>query len=372
MPSLRPGSRAIIRLRVCLVLLLSAVAADAAAAITVQDVRGRSVSLAKPAQRVLIDDGRYLVALALIHPEPASLIAAWPRDIDRIGDQFHKQLKARTPGLDSLPQVSSSAGTFSLERVLEVRPDVAIFTLGRGPTDAQIAQMESAGIPVLFIDFFSHPFENLERSLLLLGQAIGRAPQAQAFVDYRRAHMARIAAKVKAAASARPKVFLEAHAGMSADCCNSPGKGNVGDYITFVGGHNIGADVLPGTFGKLNVEYVIAQAPAVYIATGGPHLEKTGGFVVGPGYTVDRSRQSLAAMAARPTLAQLPAVRGGRVFGLSHQLLNSPLDLLAIESLAAWIRPDLFKDVDPAATLREINAKFLAVPLEGSYWVALR
>jgi iron complex transport system substrate-binding protein len=347
-------------------------ASQAGASVAVKDVRGRSVVLSRPAQRLLIDDGRYLVALALIHPEPASLIAAWPRDVNRIGEQMHAGFKARTPGLDQLPQVSSSAGAFSLERVLDVRPDVAIFTLGLGPTDAQIQQIEAAGIPVVFIDFFSHPFENLEPSLLALGQIVGREEKARAFIAFRRARLSRIADRVKRSSGAPPRVFLEAHAGMSADCCNSPGKGNVGDYIAFVGGHNIGADVLPGTFGKLNPEYVIAQQPAIYIATGGPHLEKTGGLVVGPGYTSERARQSLAAMAARPVIAQLPAVRDGRVFGLSHQLLNSPLDLLAVESLAVWIRPDLFKDVDPASTQREINARFLAVPLEGACWVSLR
>jgi iron complex transport system substrate-binding protein len=342
------------------------------AAVTVTDVRGRTVTLPSQASRLLIDDGRFLVALSLIHKDPVSVIAAWPHDVNRIGDDVYQRLKAKNATIETLPQVASSAGTFSLERVLAVKPDVAVFSFGRGPTDPQVAQIEAAGIPVVFIDFFIHPFQNLEPSLIALGQLVGRDAQAKAFVDFRRQHLDRIAARVKGAGGARPKVFLETHAGISAECCNSPGKGNVGDYITFVGGHNIGADVLPGAAGRLQVEYVIAQDPAVYILTGGPHLEKTGGFVVGPGYDVDRSRKSLTAMTARPALSQLQAVRAGRVFGLSHQLLNSPLDLLAVEALAAWIRPDLFTGLDPAATLREINTKFLSLPLEGAHWVSLR
>lgn len=344
----------------------------AAAAITVTDVRGRTVQVPRQASKLLIDDGRFLVALALVHPDPVSVIGAWPRDINRIGDEFYQKLKAKNPAIETLPQVASSAGQFSLEGVLAAKPDVAVFSLGRGPTDAQVAQIEAAGIPVVFVDFFVHPFDNLAPSLTALGRLVGRDAQAKAFVDFRKQHLDRIAAKVKSAGGTRPKVFLETHAGMSAECCNSPGKGNVGDYITFVGGHNIGADVLPGASGRLQAEYVIAQDPAVYILTGGPHLEKTGGLVVGPGYTQERARKALTAMTARPALAQLQAVRAGRVFGLSHQLLNSPLDLLAVEALAAWIRPDLFKDLDPAATMREINTKFLSLPLEGDHWVSLR
>lgn len=339
----------------------------------VTDIRGRVVTLQKPATRVLIDDGRYLVALSLIHPDPVSLLAAWPRDINRIGQQTYDRYRARFPQIERVPQIASSAEAFALEQAIAIKPSVAVFSLGQGPSDDQLRQFDAAGIPVVFIDFFTKPFANQETSLLILGQLIGRAAQAQAFVDYRRAHLRTIEERLaRVSNTARPKVFLEAHAGMTPDCCNSPGRGNVGDYITVVGGHNIGADVLPGAAGKLNLEYVLAQNPAVYIATGGPHLERPGGFVVGPGYSVERSRQSLNAMASRPGLAQLTAVRSGRVFGLSHQLLNSPLDLLAVEVLARWIRPELFSDLDPDRTLNDINTRFLAVPLEGPLWTSLR
>ena len=364
----------LVRLGAAAILLswFGATSASAQTARTVEDLRGRRVTLGGPATRLLIDDGRYLIALALMHPNPGSLVAAWPHYTNRLGQQAHQQLKARHPSLDTLPKVASSAGTFSLEGALAARPDVAVFTLGHGPTDTQLQQLESAGVKVVFIDFFTQPLANLERSLQVLGTIVGREAQAEAFVTYRRTRMARIRDRVAASKAARPKVFVEAHAGMSAECCNSLGKGNVGAYITFVGGHNIGADVIPGAFGRLNVEYVLAQNPAVYIATGGPHLEKTGGLVVGPGYSLERARASLVGVTKRPVLSQLGAVRNGRVYGLSHQLLNSPLDLIAVEALASWIRPDLFADTDPSATLAEINRRFMAFPLEGLYWVPLR
>lgn len=341
--------------------------------LTVTDLRGRVVRLNAPVNRLLIDDGRFLVALSLIHSDPVSLLAAWPRDINRVGQQTYERYRTRFPRIESVPQVASSAETFSLERALAIRPDVAVFSLGQGPNDDQLAQFDAAGIPVVFVDFFNKPFANQEPSLLLLGRLIGREAKAQEFVSFRRAHLDAIAKRVASIGSRpKPKVFLEAHAGMSADCCNSPGRGNVGDYINFVGGLNIGAAVIPGAFGKLNVEYVVSENPDLYVATGGPHLEKTGGFVVGPGYSVDRSRKSLSDMAARPVLSTLPAVRNGRVGGLSHQLLNSPVDLLAVEVLAKWIHPDLFADLDPDRTMSDLNTRFLAVPLEGPLWVSLR
>src|SRR5690606_32695409 len=213
------------------------------------------------------------------------------------------------PRLATIPQTSSSAGTFSVELTLAARPDLAIFTLGMGPSQAELQQLERARIPVVFLDFFSQPFENLERSLSILGEVTGGTERAKAFIELRRSRTAKITERLRVRRPARTVVFLEAHAGISEDCCNSPGKGNIGDYIDFVGGHNIGADVLPGPTGRLNLEYVISRDPDVYIATGGPHLERTGGLVVGPGYTVQRARSSLAAMAGRRGIAQLGAVR---------------------------------------------------------------
>lgn len=338
----------------------------------VTDIRGRSVKVPVPARRMLIDDGRYLIALSLIHPDPVSVVTAWPRDINRIGELTYERYRAKYPRIETLTQVASSAATFSLEQALAVKPDVAVFSLNQGPSDEQLRRFDAAGIPVVFIDFFTQPFENLDTSLRLLGRLTGRDREAEAFLAFRRTRMDRISSRLRATKTPAPLVFLEAHAGISADCCNSPGKGNVGDYVTFVGGHNIGADVLPGASGRLNVEYVVSRNPDVYIATGGPHLEKPGGLVVGPGYSTERARESLVRMAKRPGIALLPAVQKGRVYGLSHQLLNSPLDILAVEVLARWIRPELFGDVDPAATLAGINKRFLSVPLEGTQWVDMR
>lgn len=340
---------------------------------TLTDLRGRQVTINQPVKKISIDDGRYLVALALIHPKPVDVLAAWPRDIHRIGQHTYDQLLAQSPALKSVRQIASSAASFDLEAVLAAAPDVAVVSYGAGPTDAQVAQLQAAGIPVVFIDFFTHPFKNQARSLQLLGELIGRQQQASAFVKLRDDRLKIIAERVaKVDAKSYPSVFLEAHAGMSGDCCNSPGRGNVGDYISFVGGHNIGADVLRESFGKLNLEYVISSDPKIYIATGGPHLARARGLEMGEGYTPDQARAALKRMTERQGIAQLSAVKRGQVHGIAHQLLNSPLDILAIEVLAKWTHPQLFKDVDPQATLELINQQFLAVPYQGTFWVDLK
>jgi iron complex transport system substrate-binding protein len=356
-----------------LLILLGAALPRPALAAQLTDLSGRTVTVPDQVGKIAIDDSRFLVALALIEADPVMRLAAWPRDVHRLGEVTYAQYLAKFPALGKLPQVASSAGSFNLEAMLAAAPDVAVVSVGSGPTPAQITQLQAAGIPVVFIDFFDNPFKNQERSLRILGQLTGSTAQAEAYIAFRRQHMDTIAQRVaKLPAQGRPTVFLEAHAGMSRDCCSSPGRGNMGEYIDFVGGHNIGADVLKAPTGKLNIEYVISRDPQVYIATGGAHLDKAGGLVLGAGYDAAQARASLGKVAQRQGIAQLSAVQRGATHALAHQLINSPIDIVAIEAFATWVHPELFRDVDPARTLAEINQRFLAVPYEGAGWVSLK
>lgn len=338
----------------------------------VTDMRGRALDIAAPYKRIAIDDSRYLVALGLIHKDPVSLLAAWPKDINRLGDETYQQYLKLSPGLADLPKISSSAEDFNPEALLSAQPDLALLSLESGVTDAQIAQLEAAGIKVVIVDFFVKPLENLEPSLRLLGELTGQTDKAEEFIAFRAERMKRIAdAVAKVPAANRPTVFFEAHAGMGQDCCNSPGSGNIGDYLTFVGGENIGSDVIKQAFGKLNLEYVISRDPAVYIASGGPHMKKAGGLVLGAGFSKDEAQASLAKVSQRRGIAGLTALKTKQTHGISHQLVNSPLDIVAVEAIAQWVHPELFADVDPAKTLEEVNSRFLAIPYEGLYWVDL-
>lgn len=338
-----------------------------------RDLRDRPVRALPAGGKLSIDDGRYLIALSLIHPDPVSLLAAWAGDVNRISPEMHAAFVTRFPALADLPKVAQSGQAFNAEAVLAARPATAVVSLDSGPSDEQAAQLEGAGVSVAFIDFFSHPFENASRSLALLGGLIGRSEQAQAFNAFKQSRLDRISSRVTLLTpEQRPTVFLEPHAMITPDCCASPGRGNIGDYIAFVGGRNIGADVLDQPTGKLNLEYVIQRDPDVYIATGGPHLARAGGFVVGPGFSAEQSQAGLRRVAARPGIATLKAVREGRAHGLSHQLINSPIDIVATEVLAKWVHPELFGDLDPRGTLDEINSRFLAVPYRGDYWADLK
>ncbi len=76
-------------------------------------------------------------------------------------------------------------------------------------------------------------------------------------------------------------------------------------------------------------------------------------------------------MLAAPGLSGLTAARDGRVHGLWNFFNAVPLNIVAVEAVARWVRPEIFGDLDPAATLAEINSRFSAIPFDGALWISL-
>ncbi len=338
------------------------------AEVTLTDLKGRSVTLQKPASRLLVDDGRLIIALSFLSTDPVSLIAAWPHDLDRFGRELYATYLAKFPAIATLPKSTSNAQDMAVEQVIAARPDLVVLSLHSRPAEQQLAQLDEAGIPVIFVDFSADPFLNTDKSLDILGKAIGRDEQAEKVVAFRREQKHVLADRIsKAGGLQKPIVFMETHASTDEACCNSPGSGNVGRFIDFVGGANIGAVLHGKPSGQISLEYAIAAKPDVYIASGGQYMETRGGLLVGPNYSASQTQASLDRLLARPGFSSLPAVDTGNVHGISQQLFNSPLDLLAMELIARWVHPDLFADIDIETARQRLNG-FMAVPLTGAYW----
>jgi iron complex transport system substrate-binding protein len=164
-----------------------------------------------------------------------------------------------------------------------------------------------------------------------------------------------------------PSVFLHAFANRD-ECCLSAGHGTLDGLITRAGGHNIGTEKLQGAIGQLNLEFVIVRNPDIYLATTVPHDAESGGFALGPGVAEDQARTGFERLLSRADLLAIGAVNNRRAFGMWHQFTHTPLHVVALEALAKFLHPELFGDLDPHATLADINQRFLAAPLDGTLW----
>src|SRR5690606_5613271 len=198
--------------------------------------------------------------------------------------------------------------------------------------------------------------------------------KAEEFIAFRAAEIARVTDRLKGAKVDQPLVMIERAGGYSDDCCMSFGRENFGKMVEIAGGRNLAADLIPGTFGVVNPEQIVAANPDVVIVTGGnwDAYVPGGAWVgLGPGTDLAEARRKLANLTQRPAFAHTAAVGNGRVHAIWHQFYNSPYQFVAIQAIARWLHPELFKDVDADATLKTLHERFLPLPYKAAYWVSL-
>lgn len=366
--------------RAALAPLLAPPAGAAAAAPAIVDLAGRPVMLTGPARRIVLLDAPDMLSLALLLPDPAAVVVGWA-GIDRFdSDVVRRQYQTRPDG-GTIPVIGGQTGdTIAVERIMALRPDLVVASahvepeLGAGQLTRRL---EGAGIAVAFANVASNgankgpadgdPLAEMARALRLWARLVGAPERAEAYIAFVQTRAAAVTARV--AALAPTATYLEVQSTYD-DCCWAAGRHVWGQLLARAGGR--GPDAVKAEwYAKIAPEQLIAEAPAVYIASGGAF----GGGIrpeIGPGLDPDRGRAGLRRLGARPALAPAPAVRDGRVHGIWTGLLSAaPLNILFLEIAARWLHPDHTRDISPEDTLAEINRHFLARPLPGPCWLSL-
>ena len=341
----------------------------ARAEVTATDILGREITLRQPAKHIVLGEARHLAVLGLIHDDPVALVSGW-RLARALDEPTLAAYRKKVPAIDAIRPVGAGPRGLSAEAVIALHPDLVVLTLvdqNDPATEIARKQFEAAGIPVAYVDFFSHPQENSMPSLRVLGKLTGAEERAEEFAQFYERRLSRIRGRLTADV-ARPRVFFHVHAAPTG-CCSTVGTGVFHDFITTAGGLNIGNETVKTVQGNVGLETLIAADPDVYVATGGTHMAARGGLVLGSGVEDETAQASFDALVAAPGFSALRAVQDGRAAGVWHMFNDSPVHIALIEYLAKTFHPELFQDVDPAATLAEINARFLPVTVPGTWWV---
>lgn len=342
----------------------------------VTDLAGRVVTVPDHPQRVLLGEGRFVFAMALLdRQDPVARVVGWQGELKQQDPYSWNQLVQRYPQAASVPLIGkTSEASVSPEKIVSLQPDVAVFSLsGHGPgrNNPMISALHEAGIPIVFVDFRQHPVRNTVPSMRILGQALDRQAQAEAYISFYEDRLARVRNVVDAVPeSRRPRVFVEMLAGVWPACCHTTGNGSFGELLETAGGVNVAAGALPGAIGDVSLEFLLDARPDVYIATGSRSEPGRPGLLAGPGADAKVSADSLATLLARDGIRDLDAVKQRRAFGIWHAFYNSPYNVAAIEAMAKWLYPDQAAALDPQATLDTLYRDFLDVDNTGAYWTA--
>ena len=270
--------------------------------VAVADDRGRTVTLARPAQRI--------VTLA---PSLAELVFAAGAGERLVGVARYSHFP---PAARDIPQIGDAASV-DFERIVTLKPDL-VLAWKSGNSAADIGRLERLGYPA----YVSEParLADIPRQLRVIGALAGTAPNAEkAAGGFER----EIEALRKRYASARTvRVFYEI---WRKPLMTVSGAHLISDVIALCGGENVFADIAQLT-ATVSLEAVIAAKPDVILGGGsaGGAKEFTAEWRASavtplrelPAYYVDPDRIQQATPriveGARAVCSALELVRGNR------------------------------------------------------------
>lgn len=270
--------------------LLLGLLAGAAQALSVVDDAGRTVTLARPAQRV--------VTLA---PSLTELVFAAGGGSSVVGTTA---LSDFPPAARRIARIGD-AGRLDVERVLALKPDL-LLVWQRGAPSREVAQIAAAGVPVFQLE--PRRLDELAGAIERLGVLLGHDAEALASASALRERLD--ALRVRHAGASPVRVFYQVWA---SPLLTVGGAQIINDVIGLCGGINVFAAagaVVPA----VSVEAVVAADPEAIVTA-----DEAGGDA--PAWQRSPRQPSLAAWRRHP---QLTAVRRGWFFTLNGDTISRP------------------------------------------------
>jgi iron complex transport system substrate-binding protein len=274
--------------------------------ISVTDDQGRTITLERPATRVI------------------ALYGALNEILDGLGRSG--SIVARTnadrlpASINRLPVIGTHMRP-NIEAVLAQRPDLVLQMAGRKEASLPVEALRKHGVRVAV--FHASTFAELFSVIRRLGVLTGSGVQAEAMVLGIQARLSALDAKLDAklpAGADRPRVFFEVR---SPNMLAAGQGGLVDEIIRRAGGVNCVADA--AKFSRLSEEEVIRLAPEAYLIQRGP------------------MNPAPLPLTQRPRLRAIPAAQSGRAWFVDEQKYSrpGPQSVAAVEELAALLHPGI-------------------------------
>ena len=346
-----------------------------AATIEVTDALGRKVKVNTPVQRVIVNFN-YEEFTAVAGKDAWSKVVGISRaPWEGWRPVIFKRYAAVIPNLQAMPDIGhSDDGTFSAEKVIALKPDVlfmAEWTFKAMQTARD--QIEAAGIPIVVVDYNAQLLERHLASTRVMGKVMGAEARAEELAQlYERQYKDIMTRVAKASGGTKKKIYVElGQAG--ADTVGNSYSGTMwGKIVTLLGAENVADGKLPGPWGPVNAEAVIAANPDLILIAGSSWVNKPKAVKTGYEATADITRSSLAPYAQRPAWAGLNAVKNGQVHAIEHGLCRTLFDYVSMQYIAKQLYPEAFKDVDPVASFKAYHEKYLPVPYAGVWMLGIK
>lgn len=265
------------RLRaLCCALPVAASVGGAAAQtpITVTDDRGQTLTLPRPAQRI--------VSLLPSLTETVCALQACNR---LVGVDRYSNWPAQVQGLPRLGGLEDT----QVERLVALKPDLVLAAVSSRAVD----RLQALGVPVLALE--PQHWAGTQRAIRTLAQVLGDAAAGPALVAQIEARVNAAAARVPAARHGKAVYF---------EVAGGPYAAGAASFVGELLGRLHLANIVPaamGPFPKLNPEFVIRAQPALVLA----------------------SATALTEMPGRPGWSALQALQLGQVCGFGAAAMDA-------------------------------------------------
>jgi len=317
--------------------------------ITIVDSAGREVRVPQPLERIVA-----------LHGDAAEVIRALGAKDNIVGiTKYMADEPEFWPELRDRPICGSSFSP-NYEKIVELNPQVVIVyggTFGFSASSELEEKMEPAGIKVVKLDCYKP--KTIARDLSTLGLMLGRSERAAELINFFDEYLGEVHSRIS---QLKPEEKVRVYFEQWTDYKSVAEGAGYHDMVTMAGGINIfaGSGV---AYPEVSPEAVLEKGPQVVIKNTTPKYAASG-------YTAADSGEMAALrseLVGRPGWANLEAVRNGRVFVISNEIVGGAKKPIGICYLAKCLYPDKFQDIDPMAMLKEYLEKFQGVPYRGIY-----
>lgn len=345
--------------------------------IEITDVTGRTVTLKKPAERVVLQwsgaGGPFFTISALMGKDTPKVIAGMDTSLQDYRADMWKHFTTEMPELAKIPVVGTIGDkTFNAEQVVALNPDVIFIPVDlkdQYESDAK-AKMDAAGIQTIYIDYHAEKLESHQKSIEAIGKALGKEERAAEINKFYTERVTRVLDRVSKINKPKPTVYLEVGMNGPEEFGNSFSSNySWGALATMAGADVITKDAIKKS-SPINPEFVLEKNPDIIMIMGSYWPKKPTSMRLGFEATEDSSQALLKAFTTeRQGWSELKAVENKQVYSAHHGLPREVFDAAVFEYLAKTFYPEEFKDVDPEATLKEFYDKFLPFSYSGIWFM---
>ncbi|MFZ2445348.1 MAG: ABC transporter substrate-binding protein [Syntrophobacteraceae bacterium] len=293
--------------------------------VSVADLRGKTITLEKPANRIVCLIESALSGLYMLGAGQR-VVGVSTSAYQEGTVNYYQRLDSRIR--DKTLPTPGNWDFINIEKVIALKPDLVIIWAHQ---EEAIRALEERGVPVfgVFIKSFDDVFEEMRA----LGVLTGTEARASALVEYTRNELRLLGEKISAKSKPVSVYFMWSQGELE----TSGRPSTVQELITLAGGENV-AGSIDQEHVVVNIEKILKWDPEV--------------IVMWP-----NARRGPSDIVSNPVWKNVEAVRNSRVYQLPDMFSCDLWTLkyqFAVRLMAKWLYPDLFQGVDPDADRAEV------------------